>query len=238
MRRSTNSRSPIQPSTLSKNQLTSYNITSNIMTMTSIKRSPVALAVLAMLMEEPLHPYRMQRLIKERGKDEVINVTQRASLYQTIHRLEREGLIAQQKTVRDDKRPERTVYEITEKGRDIALAWIREMLSTLTREYAEFPAAISFLALLTPNDVLGLLEHRAKAIESELRRIDGLLREAQAVPRLFLLEMEYLQALHATELSWVNGVIGDLRAGRITWTDEWLRQIAVEFSTHSKLDKD
>ncbi|WP_281069004.1 PadR family transcriptional regulator [Rhizobium leguminosarum] len=206
--------------------------------MTSIKRSPVALAVLAMLMEEPLHPYRMQRLIKERGKDEVINVTQRASLYQTIHRLEREGLIAQQKTVRDDKRPERTVYEITEKGRDIALAWIREMLSTLTREYAEFPAAISFLALLTPNDVLGLLEHRAKAIESELRRIDGLLREAQAVPRLFLLEMEYLQALHATELSWVNGVIGDLRAGRITWTDEWLRQIAVEFSTHSKLDKD
>ncbi|WP_259673810.1 PadR family transcriptional regulator [Rhizobium sp. NZLR1] len=206
--------------------------------MTLIKRSPVALAVLAMLMEEPLHPYRMQRLIKERGKDEVINVTQRASLYQTIHRLEREALIAQQKTVRDDKRPERTVYEITEKGRDVALAWIREMLSALTREYPEFPAAVSFLALLTPNDVLGLLEHRAKAIESELRRIDGLLREAQAVPRLFLLEMEYLRALHATELSWVNGVIGDLRAGRITWTDEWLRQIAVEFSTHSKLDKD
>lgn len=213
-------------------------MTSINMTMTFIKRSPVALAVLAMLMEEPLHPYRMQRLIKERGKDEVINITQRASLYQTIHRLEREALIAQQKTVRDDKRPERTVYEITEKGRDVALAWIREMLSTLTREYPEFPAAISFLALLTPNDVLGLLEHRAKAIESELRRIDGLLLEAQAVPRLFLLEMEYLRALHATELSWINGVVGDLRAGRITWTDEWLRQIAVEFSTHSKPDKD
>lgn len=213
-------------------------MTSINMAMTFIKRSPVALAVLAMLMEEPLHPYRMQRLIKERGKDEVINITQRASLYQTIHRLEREALIAQQKTVRDDKRPERTVYEITEKGRDVALAWIREMLSTLTREYPEFPAAISFLALLTPNDVLGLLEHRAKAIESELRRIDGLLLEAQAVPRLFLLEMEYLRALHATELSWINGVVGDLRAGRITWTDEWLRQIAVEFSTHSKPDKD
>lgn len=66
------------------------------MTMT-IKRSPTALAVLGMLMEEPLHPYRMQRLIKERGKDEVINVTQRASLYQTIQRLEREGLITPQK---------------------------------------------------------------------------------------------------------------------------------------------
>lgn len=204
--------------------------------MSSIKRSPTALAVLGMLMEEPLHPYRMQRLIKERGKDEVINVTQRASLYQTIQRLEREGLITAQKTVRDDKRPERTVYEITEKGRDIALEWMREMLSTVTREYPEFPAAISFLPLLTPNDVLGRLEQRAKIIESELRRIDGVLREAQAVPRLFLLEMEYLRALHATELSWVNGVVEDLRTERITWTDEWLRQIAAKFSIDPNLD--
>jgi len=204
--------------------------------MTSIKRSPVALAVLAMLMEEPMHPYRMQRLIKERGKDEVINVTQRASLYQTIQRLEREGLIIPRKTVRDDKRPERTVYEITEKGREIALEWMRAILSTLTREYPEFPAAMSFLPLLTPDDVTSQLELRAKAIESELRRIDDVLQEAQAVPRLFLLEMEYLRAIHAAELSWISGIVGDLSAQRITWTEEWLRQIAAKFSIAPKLD--
>ncbi|MBB4216910.1 MULTISPECIES: PadR family transcriptional regulator [Rhizobium] len=204
--------------------------------MTSIKRSPVALAVLAMLMEEPMHPYRMQRLIKERGKDEVINVTQRASLYQTIQRLEREGLIIPRKTVQDDKRPERTVYEINEKGREIALEWMRAILSTLTREYPEFPAAMSFLPLLTPDDVTSQLELRAKAIESELRRIDDVLQEAQAVPRLFLLEMEYLRAIHAAELSWVSGIVGDLSAQRITWTEEWLRQIAAKFSIAPKLD--
>ena len=204
--------------------------------MTSIKRSPVALAVLAMLMEEPMHPYRMQRLIKERGKDEVINVTQRASLYQTIQRLEREGLIIPRKTVQDDKRPERTVYEINEKGREIALEWMRAILSTLTREYPEFPAAMSFLPLLTPDDVASQLELRAKAIESELRRIDDVLQEAQAVPRLFLLEMEYLRAIHAAELSWVSGIVGDLSAQRITWTEEWLRQIAAKFSIAPKLD--
>ncbi|WP_183905303.1 helix-turn-helix transcriptional regulator [Rhizobium sp. BK008] len=204
--------------------------------MTSIKRSPVALAVLAMLMEEPMHPYRMQRLIKERGKDEVIKVTQRASLYQTIQRLEREGLIIPRKTVRDDKRPERTVYEITEKGRKIALEWMRAILSTLTREYPEFPAAMSFLPLLTPDDVASQLELRAKAIESELRRIDDVLQEAQAVPRLFLLEMEYLRAIHAAELSWISGIVGDLSAQRITWTEEWLRQIAAKFSIAPKLD--
>ena len=52
--------------------------------MNTYKRSPLALAVLALLTEAPMHPYRMQQLIKSRGKDQVINVRQRGSLYQTI----------------------------------------------------------------------------------------------------------------------------------------------------------
>jgi len=199
--------------------------------MTSTKRSPIALATLAMLYEAPMHPYRMQRLIKERGKDEVINVAQRASLYQTIQRLERDGLISAQRTVRDDKRPERTVYEITERGRAVALEWMRRILSTPAREYPEFPAAISFLALLSPDDALRQLERRAIAIEAELRRIDELLKQVAAVPRLFLLETEYLRAVHVAELSWVTAVIDDLRAGRLSWNDAWLRQVAAQFAT-------
>ncbi len=177
-----------------------------------------------------MHPYRMQRLIKERGKDEVINVAHRASLYQTIQRLEREGLIAAQRTVRDDKRPERTVYEITERGRAVALEWMRHILSTPAREYPEFPAAISFLPLLSPDDALRQLEFRARAIEAELVRIDESLKQAAQVPRLFLLEMEYLRAAQVTELAWGNAVVEDLRAGRLTWSEAWPRQVAAQFS--------
>jgi DNA-binding PadR family transcriptional regulator len=46
----------------------------------------LALAVLSMLTEEPMHAYRMQRLIKDRRKDDVVNVSQRNSVYQTIQR--------------------------------------------------------------------------------------------------------------------------------------------------------
>lgn len=42
--------------------------------------SPLALVVLAMLTEAPMHAYRIQQLIKLRGKDEVVNVKQRNSL--------------------------------------------------------------------------------------------------------------------------------------------------------------
>ena len=195
-----------------------------------IKRSPIALAALAMLYEAPMHPYRMQQLIKERGKDEVINVGQRASLYQTIGRLEREGLISAQKVTRDEKRPERTVYELTDAGRAITLHWMREILSTLAPEFPEFPAAISFLPLLTPKDALRQLELRALALQAEIERLDEQCRLASAVPRLFLLEMELLRATYATERSWVASVVNDLRSGKLTWSKPWLRKIAAQFA--------
>src|SRR5262249_27059087 len=160
---------------------------------------------------------------KERGKGEVINVTQRASLYQTIQRLGREGLISAQQTIREDKRPERTVYEITERGRVIVLQWMREILSAPVMEYPEVPAAISFWARLPRQDALEQLEHREKGIGAELQRPADLLKQAEAVPRLFLLEAEYVRAVQATELSWVKAIVEDLRAGRLTWSEAWLR---------------
>ena len=68
----------------------------------TFKRSPLALAVLVLLHESPMHPYRMQRLIKDRGKDQVINVEQRASLYQTISQLLRAGLITNWETTQNE----------------------------------------------------------------------------------------------------------------------------------------
>ena len=84
--------------------------------------SPLALAVLGLLVVGPLHPYGMQRLIKQWGKDEVVNVGQRANLYKTIRRLQDAGLIAVLQTERDQRYPERTVYELTDAGRTATTA--------------------------------------------------------------------------------------------------------------------
>jgi DNA-binding PadR family transcriptional regulator len=194
------------------------------------KRSPLALAILAMLYEAPMHPYRMQQLIKERGKDEVINVTQRASLYQTINRLQREGLIAKQRVSRDENRPERTIYELTPNGREIMVEWMRQILSTPSAEFPDFPAALSFLPLLSPEDAERQLARRAAALRAEIERIDGQFERARGVPRLFLLEMEYLRAAQTTELQWVRAVAADLHSGALTWSDAWLHRVAAEFA--------
>jgi DNA-binding PadR family transcriptional regulator len=192
--------------------------------------SPIALAVLALLYEGPMHPYRMQQLIKERGKGEVINVRQRTSLYQTIDRLLRTNLITVRATAREEKWPERTIYAITEHGCTTMLGWMREVLSTPAREFPAFPAVLAHLALLTPEDAQTQLGQRARVLAAEIERIDAELRKgSDLVPRLFLLELEYLRATVSTELMWVRSVVEELVSGQLTWNEEWLRAIAAQF---------
>src|ERR1700749_3326468 len=105
------------------------------------RSSPLALTVLALLHYQPLHPYGIQRLIQQWGKDQVVNVEARTSLDRTIERRLAAGLIAVRETGRDPRYPERTVYEVTEAGRQTARRWLEEMLGEAPQEDPEFPAA-------------------------------------------------------------------------------------------------
>ena len=183
-----------------------------------------------------MHPYRMQQLIKERAKDEVINVRLRASLYQTIARLLRDGLIAVQETARSENRPERTIYRLTEAGRETVFAWLCSMLATPAREFPEFPAAVSFMALLKPEEALAQLEIRAAAVEAELAEIAGRLESAADLPRVVVLEEEYRRALRQAELAWVHGVMADLRSGALTWNMQYLQEFAARYAAGSAAD--
>jgi DNA-binding PadR family transcriptional regulator len=195
------------------------------------RRSPLALAVLALLFEEPLHPYAMQRRITERGKNRVVYVGQRATLYKTIERLHRDKLIEPRETSRDAGRPERTVYQITPAGRETVLGWERGMLSAPRAEFPEFPAAVAHLTLLDAGDVRRQLEARRDGLERQLaEQRTAVATSPEGLPRVFLLEEEYLAAVLQAELTWVGSVIDELDDGRISWTAESLAALAARFN--------
>lgn len=196
------------------------------------QRSPLAMAILALLAEEPMHPYRMQQLIKERGKDQIINVRQRASIYQTIERLLRDGQISVKETLRETGKPDRTVYEATKEGREILIEWLREVLSTPIQEFPNFPVAISYISILSPQDALEKLEQRLDVLEKTIHQIDNNLQTYKSIiPRLFMLESEYQKAVLAAELEWVRSASEDIRNGSLFWNDEWLRDIAARLTS-------
>src|SRR5262245_23567754 len=142
---------------------------------TTFHRSPLALAVLGLLEDGPLHPYGIQQLIRQWGKDQVINVGQRSTLYKMIGRLAEAGLIAVHGTSRDQLYPERTSYELTENGRAASRRWMAEILSTPRNEFPEFPAALSFLPMLTPKQTAGYLAARREHLVQALAERDALL---------------------------------------------------------------
>lgn len=196
-------------------------------------RSPLWMVVLALACEEPMHPYRMQTLIKQRGKDQIANVAQRNSVYQTIAALLRAGLIAIRETSRPDRHPERTVYEATDQGRRALRSWIRTGISTPAREFPEFPAALSTIyGVEGPDDLRLLLETRVEALEARLADLE---KPYPGLPRLFLLEAEHMAAVVRAEIKWVRGVVADLRSGRLTYpSKEEMRRLAREMGGPSE----
>jgi DNA-binding PadR family transcriptional regulator len=186
-------------------------------------RSGLALAVLALAVEQPMHPYRMQQMIKQRGKDEVVNVGQRSQLYKTIDRLVRDGLLVARATERDATRPERTVYAATEEGRRTAVEWTVDMLTAPRRDFPEFVAALAYLPLIEPRAALAALGSRLADQRVELDRLRASLAMARpTLPRLVLVETEYLIAHLEIDVAWLDALVDDLARGRLTWNHEEL----------------
>jgi DNA-binding PadR family transcriptional regulator len=194
----------------------------------SDRRSTLALVLLSLLAEEPMHPYRMQQMIKQRGKDKIANVAARNSVYQTIDRLLRAELITVRETSRDERRPERTVYELTDAGDNALREWIAGMLAAPAREFGEFPAALASLMLLAPDEVRARLSERAAALSAEVDEARAGLAAFPELPRLFRLDDEYTLAVREAELRWVDGVVAALRSGELTWSAEWIHAVAEE----------
>jgi DNA-binding PadR family transcriptional regulator len=180
--------------------------------------TPLALVVLGLLRERPMHPYEMQHTIREQHTDQVIKL-RAGSLYHTVERLQTLDLIAAVETARAGRRPERTVYAITEAGRDEFTANLRQLLSRPEHEYPVFGAAVELLDSFEPDDAAGLLERRAVAIEGALAAADQVesLLIKQGIDRINLIELEYGQAMRRAELGWIHQLIDDIRSGTLRW---------------------
>ena len=195
-----------------------------------------SLTVLCLLQVRPMYPYEIQRLIREWGKAEFLDL-RRGSLYNAIDRLRRASLIEVVKTTREGRRPERTVYRITAAGRREAAAWLHDMLARPAKEPAQFFAALSFLPNLSPEVVQKQLRLRAERLEEEVARVEAALAEmVPKIGRLVLIEAEYARAILLAELEWVRSLIDELKSGKLRWDPKELLRQAAE-ATKSKRPK-
>ena len=181
----------------------------------------MGLAVLSSVVFRPLHPYEMANTLRGWGKDRDFEIKW-GSLYTVVRNLAKHGLIAEVESSREGRRPERTVYRLTDEGRAELVDWTKELLAEAEPEYSRFRAGLSVMAVLGPDEVVTLLHQRLAAVERQISETEATRQvHAPRVPRLFLIELEYDVAMLAAERAWVRSLAEEIDGGTLPGLDEW-----------------
>jgi DNA-binding PadR family transcriptional regulator len=188
--------------------------------------NPLAFAVLGSLGERPMHPYEISTQLRARGKDQSIKLNY-GSLYSIVAALEKNGFIEAVETIREGNRPERTVYRITDAGQAEFTDWLTELIGTPSREFHPLEAGLAYLPGLKPDRVAELLEHRVKAVDTEIEQLTAMHEQMDSMefPRIFWVESEFRLALLQAESAYVHRLVEEIRTdtlgGSAFWRIAW-----------------
>lgn len=186
------------------------------------RSNALALAVLVCLVEKDMHPYEITQTLRMRATDQAVRLNF-GSLYGVVARLEKRGLIVAVETIREGKRPERTIYSLTDSGRTEMTDWLSDLVAVPAKEYLQFEAALALIGALDPDEVVTLLRNRCQALEMLVQTAEQGVQQTKewGIPRLFVLEGEYVSRMYLAEITWVRGLIADIESGELEGLDGW-----------------
>jgi DNA-binding PadR family transcriptional regulator len=180
--------------------------------------SPLALCILALLDARAMHPYELASTMRDRHYDEFVRLNF-GSLYHTVDSLERDGWIARVEREKEGRRPERTIYRLTDAGRKLLHQVIGEILATPRREYLHFSAGLMHLHHLSAAGATEHLKHRVEALMAKVQKLTRIMNELreEGVSRLALIELEHKIAMLEAERTWVRKIEKEISDGKLEW---------------------
>jgi DNA-binding PadR family transcriptional regulator len=183
----------------------------------------LALALMSLLVQEPMYPYEMAQTLRARGKDRSLKINW-GSLYTVVQNLEKHGFIEATSTEREGRQPERTTYRITEAGKAELTDWISELIGVPEWVPTPFEAALSEAAGIGPDELMNLLAERLAALDADNSAARAELTAlVKRMPRLILIEAEYRLAMRLAEAGWVRGILAEMASGGLGDLDIWRR---------------
>ncbi|WP_330303319.1 MULTISPECIES: PadR family transcriptional regulator [unclassified Streptomyces] len=183
--------------------------------------NPLALAVMVLLTERSMHPYEIAQTLRRRGKDTSLKINY-GSLYTVVQNLEKHGFVEVAEVQRQGKRPERTLYGITDAGREEATEWLSDLIAVPAREFPIFETALSLVGVIHPDEVVRLLGERLTTLEFQAASTrGGLTKLCESLPRIFLVESEYRLHMVEAEAEWVRGLLRELKDGTLDGVEQW-----------------
>ncbi len=162
----------------------------------------------------PQHGYRLKRLIAEMTADAAD--IKLPTVYYHLDKLQLQGHVTGSKS-QEGKRPERSVYSITETGRKALQDMLAEALQFDYRPKFEADAVFFFIDSISKDVLVTTLNRYRERLEAVLAQLDDDREEGAAVPDMQSREMTEVVFSHyrhhyLAEVSWLSDTIDRLVA--------------------------
>ncbi|MCA1217201.1 PadR family transcriptional regulator [Streptomyces sp. 8L] len=183
--------------------------------------NPLALAVMGLLGERPMHPYEIARTLRQRGKEASVKINY-GSLYTVVQNLEKHGFVEVTEVQREGNRPERTLYGLTDAGREEVTEWLSDLVAVPAEEFPLFETALSLIGYLPPDEAVSRLRDRLAELDVLAASLHGVLGKLyETLPRLFLVEIEYKLHMAEAQAAWVRGFVREIDEETLSGVEGW-----------------
>lgn len=149
--------------------------------------------ILALLEDGPSHGWEMKSRIEAALGPEYGGLN-KGYIYEVIHRMERDGSIVSRVEPQEGLRPDRSVHEITEAGREQLSEWLAEPARQSAGFRDEFVQKVLAASLRGPAHVRSFCRAQRQALLAEARTLQTLRRERDDDPgAAFTIEVAILR---------------------------------------------
>jgi DNA-binding PadR family transcriptional regulator len=192
------------------------------------------LYILGVLHRGNFHPYEIKRRLSQ-AMIECFTDVDVGTLYYAVRQLAERGLLAAVAHQRVARGGMRTVYRITQRGRDR----FRELLHAQFAAEGDLREILYGPMLFLQFADLGLV---AKALRTQIERQDGRLKEIRNLQRQWATMlptgsrhlMQHMQEQCRLDLRWLRAVLADVEAGKIRDTPDPARLADTSVAEHTK----
>ncbi|MDQ6419904.1 PadR family transcriptional regulator [Paenibacillus sp. LHD-117] len=177
----------------------------------------VKLLVLGLMMEQDRHPYDIRQTIKARNWHVTFNVRD-GSLYYAVDQLREEGMIEAAEVVQisGQNRPDKTIYRITDKGREALNRMLNKQLGETAFPQHPVLPALPFIRHGDRDRTLRHLESQLTACKERIALMESVqkLKEG-ALPRGSIHLLRGILKFSLAEKEWLDEIIAEARNGRL-----------------------
>lgn len=137
--------------------------------------SKVSTLILGMIAESPINPYEITKLTDYIGVKNWLSLPAQ-SVYSTIKTLNEKGYITGQ-NIKEGNMPEKTVYSITETGKEQLICSLEEFLGNTEWDFAKFNIATIMLCHISKDKAIDILQNKLKRLETKRIALEENLNE-------------------------------------------------------------